>query len=110
MRRTPWPSSTLTSFGWRRFSMSCLNESLANRDIRQRDLVPPEQLERCDALVIGVGAIGRQVASQLAAIGIAVLSLVDHDVVAVENLAAQGYWPLDLRKFKVDVTADLCRQ
>jgi sulfur carrier protein ThiS adenylyltransferase len=41
--------------------------------------------------VIGVGAIGRQVALQLAALGVPDLSLYDPDTVAVENLAPQGY-------------------
>ena len=63
--------------------MSTTIESLTNRDIRQRDLVPPEKLNQCHALVIGVGAIGRQVALQLAAIGISSMELIDHDGVAV---------------------------
>ena len=37
---------------------------------RQRDLVPFDHLEEIDATVIGAGAIGRQVALQLAAIGV----------------------------------------
>jgi molybdopterin-synthase adenylyltransferase len=80
------------------------------RDIRQRGLVPPERLARCDALVIGVGAIGRQVALQLAALGIARLTLFDDDLVQTENLAPQGYWPEDLQRPKVTATANLCRR
>jgi molybdopterin-synthase adenylyltransferase len=83
---------------------------LSRRDIRQRDLVPPQKLAACHALVIGVGAVGRQVAMQLAATGISRMTLVDHDFVAVENLAPQGYWPQDLDKAKVEATADLCRK
>jgi len=64
-----------------------------DRDIRQRALVPPERLAACSALVIGVGAIGRQAALQLAAMGMPVMVLYDHDVVAEENLAVQGYRP-----------------
>ena len=41
-----------------------------DRDLRQRDIVPPDKLAACHALVIGVGAVGRQVALQLAAMGI----------------------------------------
>lgn len=37
---------------------------------RQRDLVPQEKLKGCRVTVVGVGAIGRQVALQLAAIGV----------------------------------------
>ncbi|MFL5330255.1 MAG: ThiF family adenylyltransferase [Gemmataceae bacterium] len=82
---------------------------LSDRAIRQRELIPPERLARSQAVVIGVGAIGRQVALQLAALGAPQLLLIDHDVVAVENLAVQGYWPSDLELLKVKATATLCR-
>jgi sulfur carrier protein ThiS adenylyltransferase len=82
--------------------------SLADRDIRQRDLVPPERLAACQALVIGVGAIGRQVAVQLAAMGIPRLILFDDDTVQVENLAPQGYWLEDLGISKVRATTAVC--
>jgi hypothetical protein len=84
--------------------------SIPGRDARQQLLVPAERLARCVALVIGVGAIGRQVALQLAALGVSRLILHDDDQVAVENLAAQCYWPEDLQKFKVHATAQLCRR
>jgi sulfur carrier protein ThiS adenylyltransferase len=83
--------------------------SFADRDLRQRGLVPPEQLADCHAVVIGVGAIGRQVALQLAAVGVPWLTLYDDDHVAVENQAAQGYWPQDLGAPKVLATETLCR-
>jgi hypothetical protein len=38
-------------------------------DLRQRDTLPPARLANCSATVIGVGAIGRQVALKLAASG-----------------------------------------
>ena len=78
------------------------------RDVRQRALVPPESLARCRALVIGVGAIGRQVALQLAAAGMPSLILYDHDTVSPENLAPQGYRPDQLGIPKVDATAADC--
>lgn len=84
--------------------------NVANRDLRQRGLVPPERLESCHAVVIGVGAIGRQVALQLAAVGVTRLTLFDDDEVRVENLAPQGYWLEDLDAFKVIATAGLCRR
>jgi len=77
---------------------------------RQRDLVPPERLAACKATVIGVGAIGRQVALQLAAMGIPWLQLVDFDSVEESNLASQGYLQDDLGRPKVQATADLCQQ
>lgn len=83
---------------------------LSERDIRQRDLVPPERLAACHALVIGVGAIGRQVALQLAALGVPALTLFDDDKVGVENLAPQGYFPEDLGVYKVMATEALCHR
>jgi sulfur carrier protein ThiS adenylyltransferase len=90
--------------------MTAPTPSLADRDVRQRDLVPPQKLEACHALVIGVGAIGRQVALQLASTGIRQLTLVDHDKVDVVNLAPQGYTPHDLNLFKVEATARCCQK
>src|SRR5205807_10631311 len=79
-----------------------------DRDVRQRALVPPERLAACHALVIGVGAVGRQVALQLAAVGAPCLTLFDHDTVAEENLAPQGYRPDQLGQAKVVATAADC--
>ena len=80
-----------------------------NRGVRQREIVPPAELASCHALVVGVGAIGRQVAIQLAAVGVPAIDLVDDDMVGVENLAPQAYWPADVGRPKVEATADLCR-
>jgi len=77
---------------------------------RQQDLVPMERLAVCKGTVVGVGAIGRQVALQLAAIGITWLQLVDFDIVEESNLASQGYLEEDLGKMKVEATADLCQR
>ena len=77
---------------------------------RQRDIVPAERLAACKATVIGVGAIGRQVALQLAAMGISWLQLIDFDLVEESNLASQGYLEEDLSKPKVVATAELCRR
>ena len=77
---------------------------------RQRDLVPMERLSVCKATVVGVGAIGRQVALQLAAMGVPWLELVDFDIVEESNLASQGYLEEDLNRMKVEATADLCRK
>jgi molybdopterin-synthase adenylyltransferase len=82
---------------------------LSERDLRQRDLIPPERLAECHALVIGVGAIGRQVALQLSATGVSELTLVDDDHVDVVNLAVQGYAQQDLGSSKVTATAEWCR-
>ena len=84
--------------------------TLADRDLRQREIVPPERLAACRATVVGVGAIGRQVALQLAAMGIPWLQLIDPDTVEPVNLACQGYLEDDLDRPKVQATADLCQQ
>jgi sulfur carrier protein ThiS adenylyltransferase len=86
------------------------SEPLANRDLRQRDLVPPARLAACHAVVIGTGSIGRQVALQLAATGVPAMTLYDPDTVAVENLAVQGFWESDLGRSKVDAVANVCHQ
>ena len=77
---------------------------------RQRDLVPADRLSGCTATVIGVGSIGRQVAIQLAAMGVPWLQLVDLDVVNEVNLAGQGYLETDLGRFKVEATGELCQR
>jgi sulfur carrier protein ThiS adenylyltransferase len=84
--------------------------SSEERFSRQQDLVPMERLAVCKATVVGVGAIGRQVALQLAAMGIPWLELVDFDIVEESNLASQGYLEEDLGRMKVEATADLCRR
>ena len=86
------------------------SDVLADRDIRQRELIPPARLARCHALVVGVGSVGRQVALQLAATGIPAMTLFDPDTVAVENLAVQGFWESDLGARKVDAVANVCHQ
>jgi molybdopterin-synthase adenylyltransferase len=72
---------------------------------RQRDLVPLERLAGVRATVIGVGAIGRQVALQLAAIGAPRLQLIDFDVVDLTNVTTQGYLATDVGSSKVSATA-----
>jgi sulfur carrier protein ThiS adenylyltransferase len=84
--------------------------SIDERYSRQRDLVPPERLATCKATVIGVGAIGRQVALQLTAMGIPWLQLIDFDCVEESNIASQGYLENDLGRPKVEASADLCQQ
>jgi len=78
--------------------------STDNRYGRQADLVPREQLQSLTATVIGVGAIGRQVALQLAAMGANKIQLVDFDAVEPTNITTQGYWACDLGQLKVAAT------
>jgi sulfur carrier protein ThiS adenylyltransferase len=77
---------------------------MRDRFERQRELVPSERLEGLTATVIGVGAIGRQVAMQLAAMGIPKLQLIDFDCVEATNVTTQGYFADDVGLEKVEAT------
>lgn len=77
---------------------------------RQKDVVPPEKLATCDVAVIGVGAIGRQIALQLAAMGVPKLQLIDFDKVEESNIASQGYWEEDIEQPKIAATAAACKR
>ncbi len=90
--------------------ITTLDSFQSERDSRQRDLIPPEALARSDCTVIGVGAIGRQIALQLTAIGVPRIQLIDFDIVENVNLAPQGYLHSDLGCSKVQATADFCQQ
>tara|TARA_R100001132_G_C3253265_1_gene79715 strand:- start:160 stop:825 length:666 start_codon:yes stop_codon:yes gene_type:complete len=72
---------------------------------RQSGLIPAERLSQVTATVIGVGAIGRQVALQLAAIGTPLIQLLDFDTVESTNITTQGYRRQDLGRTKVEATA-----
>lgn len=73
----------------------------SDRFARQADLVPRERLENLTATVIGVGAVGRQLALQLAAIGVPRMQLFDFDHVEPTNTTTQGYGHADLGLPKV---------
>jgi molybdopterin/thiamine biosynthesis adenylyltransferase len=75
-----------------------------SRFARQQDLVPRERLSEIQCTVIGVGAIGRQVALQLASIGASHLQLIDFDDVEMTNITTQGYLYEDIDRRKVDAT------
>jgi sulfur carrier protein ThiS adenylyltransferase len=76
---------------------------MQDRFERQRDLVPAEGLEGLQATVIGVGAIGRQVALQLAAIGVPAIQLFDFDRVEESNVTTQGYLAEDAQRGRLKV-------
>tara|TARA_R110000850_G_scaffold210127_3_gene336111 strand:- start:33912 stop:34577 length:666 start_codon:yes stop_codon:yes gene_type:complete len=84
--------------------LNTLNVTI-DRFQRQSDLIPAERLSQLTATVIGVGAIGRQVALQLAAIGTPRIQLIDFDSVESTNITTQGYRAQDLGQLKVDTTA-----
>ena len=76
---------------------------------RQEGTVPRDTLKGMYPTVIGIGAIGRNVALQLASIGVTKMQLIDFDIVEEPNIASQGYYEEDLGTYKVDATAKLCK-
>ena len=76
------------------------------RLIRQRDLVPEEKLNDTSITIIGVGAIGRQVATQLACMGARTLQFIDFDTVDETNVTTQGYLPAQVGRPKVEALRD----
>ncbi len=82
----------------------------SNRFERHADLVPQSRLQELLVTVIGVGAIGRQVSLQLAAIGVLRLQLIDFDHVEATNVTTQGYRAADIGQSKVSATTNDVRQ
>jgi sulfur carrier protein ThiS adenylyltransferase len=82
---------------------------MSERYSRQTDLVPEKKLAYRKVTVIGVGAIGRQVALQLTAMGVQHLQLIDDDIVEESNIASQGYHEEDLGKLKVLAAGRICK-
>ncbi|MCA9177984.1 MAG: ThiF family adenylyltransferase [Planctomycetales bacterium] len=78
---------------------------VGDRFSRQQDLVPGHRLAEARISVIGLGAIGRQTALQLAAIGASRLQLVDFDTVSLSNITTQGFAASDVGEAKVRATA-----
>ncbi|HEX6985729.1 MAG TPA: ThiF family adenylyltransferase [Planctomycetaceae bacterium] len=84
-------------------------EAAADRFARQEELAPRERLTGLTATVVGVGAVGRQAALQLACLGVPRLRLVDFDLVEPTNVTTQGYPAADVGRPKVVATADAVR-
>jgi len=85
--------------------MAVINLTPLDRFARQWELVPEDRLSGVTCSVIGVGAIGRQVALQLAAIGAPGIQLTDFDRVELSNVTTQGYLAADVGQLKVRATA-----
>lgn len=72
------------------------------RYLRYFNIANPEILANSRVMVLGVGAVGRQVAIQLAAMGVGHIDIVDFDKVEPANMGSQGYLPTDVGQYKVD--------
>jgi sulfur carrier protein ThiS adenylyltransferase len=79
--------------------------SIDQRYDRQRTLIPTEKLAATPVTIIGVGAIGRQLTLQLAAMGVRRFQLIDFDQVDWPNVAAQGFATADIGQAKVHAVA-----
>lgn len=75
---------------------------------------PPywRQLRRTvkSATIIGLGGVGRQVALQLAGLGVRRLQLVDARIVSMATHVCEGYPFADVGRQRVHATAQLCHQ
>ena len=87
-----------------------MNSPETDRFVRQRDLVPRQKLASQLVTVIGVGAIGRQLALQLAAIGAPRLQLIDFEHVDPSNITTQGYLAAEVGQAKVQACGNALRQ
>jgi len=71
-----------------------------NRFSRQDAIVPPEK--KTPVTIIGVGAIGYQLARFMAAMGVPSIRLVDFDTVELTNITTQGYYSSEVGSPKAE--------
>jgi hypothetical protein len=79
---------------------------MSNRYTRYAGIIEPHLLADAVVDIIGVGAIGRQVALHLATIGIGKVNLWDFDTIEPLNYGPQGFRPDQDGQLKVDATAE----
>lgn len=77
------------------------------RMVRSSSLISPSLLTAQSITIVGVGAIGLQVARMAAAIGIGTIALIDDDAVSEENLGPQQWPPGSLNGAKVWEARDI---
>ena len=82
-----------------------MNTLVTDRFVRQAELVPQKRLQELEITIIGVGAIGRPLALQLAAVGARHMQLIDPDTVKHHNVTTQGYSINEIGHSKVDALA-----
>jgi molybdopterin/thiamine biosynthesis adenylyltransferase/molybdopterin converting factor small subunit len=89
----------LTNEDMQRYSRQIMLEEIG--------FVGMEKLRDAKLCVVGVGGIGNPVVTQLAAMGVGKLKIVDRDVVEISNLHRQNlYNEDDIGKVKVEVAAE----
>lgn len=72
---------------------------------RQSAICPTEKFQSQEFVIVGVGAVGHEVAMQLASMGSTRVFIVDFDRVEDHNCLCQGYLTSDIGKIKVDAAA-----
>jgi sulfur carrier protein ThiS adenylyltransferase len=75
--------------------------SFHGRFQRQQGLIDTGLLRSTIVTIIGVGAIGRQVAIQLASLGVGAMTLIDFDEVEPHNVTSQGFPRSSIGRLKV---------
>lgn len=80
--------------------------TVTDRFARQGEVVPREAIASTTPMIAGVGAIGRQVTMQLAAIGCPKLLIYDFDAVDLSNVTTQGYRVRSIGRPKVRAMAE----
>lgn len=82
-------------------------EERTDRYSRQEDLVPPDKHERC--VVIGCGAVGRNVIRYLASMGVPEMDIFDFDDVEEHNVVTQMFNESDIGKTKVEACDEMAK-
>lgn len=78
-----------------------MNNVIDRVDYSRQQSVVGDSVGDAKVAVIGVGAVGRQVALQLGAMGIGQIELVDFDKIENHNICNQGWNVRDVGRFKV---------
>jgi len=73
---------------------------------RQEFFCPVDNIKSVKALVVGCGAIGRNVASNIARLGVGDITLVDDDHIEAHNIVPQNWRLSQCGKPKVEILAD----
>lgn len=79
-----------------------------DRYIRHSGMFSQDKLNEHRVVIIGVGAIGRNIALQLTAIGVENIQIFDPDTVEEHNVASQGFREFDVGSTKVAAVSAAC--
>src|SRR5574343_364253 len=82
---------------------------MSERFTRQQHFLPQYKLAQEKILVVGAGAVGRQVCLALASVGAKDVTVIDFDEVDVSNVATQRYLHSEVGKKKVLCVSSLMK-